>query len=191
MSLGFYSKMRAIQPGFALLSSDNPRTFPGRILQSISTFYAGMPSPTSGSAVLLRGDKILESYSLYQLSTQDYSVLRQGKDTRIVPMESRFNDLDSIRWEYLYSSSVGLHIVALIPIRRSFVNLTDEVVNLWIFVNLHRRVDIIWMSPSHIQHLTLVRRAKSTIVRYKSTFVWYISRWPTTKEYYDYSRFST
>jgi hypothetical protein len=48
-------------------------------------------------------------------------------------MESRFDDLDSIRWEYLYSSFVGLHIVALIPIQRSFVNLTDEVVNLWIF----------------------------------------------------------
>ena len=48
-------------------------------------------------------------------------------------MESRFNDLDSIRWEYLYSLSVGLHIVALIPIRQSFVNLSDEVVNLWIF----------------------------------------------------------
>ncbi len=65
-------------------------------------------------------------------------------------MESRFNDLDSIRWEYLYSSSVGLHIVALIPIWQSFVNLTDEVVNLWIFVDLHRRVDIVWMSPSRV-----------------------------------------
>ena len=65
-------------------------------------------------------------------------------------MESRFNDLDSIRWEYLYSLSVGLHIVALIPIRQSFVNLTDEVVNLWIFVDLHHRVDIVWMSPSHV-----------------------------------------
>ncbi len=48
-------------------------------------------------------------------------------------MESRFDDLDSIRWEYLYSSSIGLHIVALIPIRQSSVNLSDEVVNLWIF----------------------------------------------------------
>ena len=65
-------------------------------------------------------------------------------------MESRFNDLDSIRWEYLYSSSIGLHIVALIPIRRSFVNLTDEVVNLWIFVDLHHRVDIVWMLTSHV-----------------------------------------
>ncbi len=33
-------------------------------------------------------------------------------------------------------------------------------------MNLHRRVDIVWMSTSHIQHLTLVRRAKSTFVRY-------------------------
>jgi hypothetical protein len=65
-------------------------------------------------------------------------------------MESRFDDLDSIRWEYLYSSSVGLHIVALIPIRRSLVNLTDEVVNLWILVDLHRRVDIVWMLTSHV-----------------------------------------
>ncbi len=65
-------------------------------------------------------------------------------------MESRFNDLDSIRWEYLYSSSVGLPIVALIPIRKSFVNLMDEVVNLRIFVDLHRRVDIVWMLPSHV-----------------------------------------
>ncbi len=172
--------MRAIQPSFAFLSSGNPQTFPGRILRLILTFYAGMPSPTSGPAVLLQGDYILESYSLYQLSTQDYSVLHQGKDTKIVSMESRFNNLDSIRWEYLYSSSVGLHIVALIPIRQSFMNLIDEVVNLWIFVDLHRRVDIVWMSPSHVQRLTLVRRAKSTIVRYKSTFVQYISRRPTT-----------
>ncbi len=65
-------------------------------------------------------------------------------------MESRFNDLDSIRWEYLYSLSVGLHIVALIPNRQSFVNLMDEVANLWIFVDLHSRVDIVWMSPSHV-----------------------------------------
>jgi hypothetical protein len=65
-------------------------------------------------------------------------------------MESRFNDLDSIRWEYIYSLFVGLHIVALIPIRQSFVNLMDEVVNLWIFVDLHRRVDIIWMSTSQV-----------------------------------------
>ncbi len=65
-------------------------------------------------------------------------------------MESRFNDLDSIRWEYLYSLSIGLHIVALIPIRQSFVNLMDEVVNLLIFVDLHRRLDIVWMTPSHI-----------------------------------------
>ncbi len=65
-------------------------------------------------------------------------------------MEFGLNDLDSIRWETLYSLSVGLHIVAPIPIRRSFVNLTDEVVKLWIFVDLHRRVDIVWMSPSHV-----------------------------------------
>jgi hypothetical protein len=65
-------------------------------------------------------------------------------------MKSRFDDLDSIRWEYLNSLSEGLHIVALIPIRRSFVNLTDEVVNLWIFVDLHRRVDVVWMSTSHV-----------------------------------------
>ncbi len=153
MSLGFYSKMRVIQPGFAFLSSDNLRTFPVRILRLILALYTGMPNPTSGFAVLFRGDKILESYSLYQLSMQDYSVLRRGKDTRIVSMESRFNDLDSIRGEYLYSLSVGLHIVALIPIRRSFVNLMDEVVNLWIFVEIHRRVDIVWMSPSHVQRL--------------------------------------
>jgi hypothetical protein len=65
-------------------------------------------------------------------------------------MESRFDDLDSIRWEYLYSLSIGFHIVALIPIGQSFVNLTDEVVNLWIFVDLHRRVDIVWMLTSHV-----------------------------------------
>ncbi len=65
-------------------------------------------------------------------------------------MESRFDDLVSIRWEYLYSLSVGLHIVALIPIRQSFINLTDEVVNLWIFVDLHHRVDIIWTLTSYI-----------------------------------------
>ena len=41
-------------------------------------------------------------------------------------------------------------------------------------------VGIVWMSTSHVQRLTLVGRAKSTIVRYKSTFVWYISRRPTT-----------
>jgi hypothetical protein len=48
-------------------------------------------------------------------------------------MESRFDDLDSIRWEYLYSLSVGLHIVALIPTGDLSVNLSDEVVNQWIF----------------------------------------------------------
>ncbi len=33
-------------------------------------------------------------------------------------------------------------------------------------MNLHRRVDIVWMSTSHIKHLTLVRNAKSMFVRY-------------------------
>ncbi len=36
------------------------------------------------------------------------------------------------------------------------------------------------LALSHVYRLTLVRRAKSTIVRYISTFVWYISRWLTT-----------
>ncbi len=48
-------------------------------------------------------------------------------------------------------------------------------------MDLHLRVDIVWMSTSHVQRLTLVRRAISTIVRYISTFVRYISRRPTTK----------
>ncbi len=53
----------------------------------------------------------------------------------------------AVRWKYLYSSSVGLHIIALIPIRQYFSwfyflrsernieseHLSDEVVNLWIF----------------------------------------------------------
>ncbi len=60
------------------------------------------------------------------------------------PLDGRWM---AVRWKYLYSSSVGLHIVALIPIRQYFswfyflrsewniesVNLPDEVVNLWIF----------------------------------------------------------
>ncbi len=53
----------------------------------------------------------------------------------------------AVRWKYLYSSSIGLHIIALIPIWRYFSwfyflpsernieseHLSDEVVNLWIF----------------------------------------------------------
>ncbi len=46
--------------------------------------------------------------------------------------------------------------------------------------NLHHMVGIIWMSTSHVQCLTLVRRTKSTIVRYIRTFVGYISRRFTT-----------
>jgi hypothetical protein len=63
----------------------------------------------------------------------------------------------SVRWEYLYSSFVGLHIVALIPIRQYFSwfyflqskwnieseNLPDEVMNLRIFT--------IWLALSGCQ----------------------------------------
>ncbi len=63
--------------------------------------------------------------------------------------------------KYLYLLSVWLNIIALIPIRRYFsmiqflavgwnnesVNLPDEVGE---SVNLHRRVDIVWMLTSHI-----------------------------------------
>ncbi len=63
----------------------------------------------------------------------------------------------AVRWEYLYSSSVGLHIVALIPIRHYFSwfyflqskwnieseNLPDKVMNLGIFT--------IWLASSGCQ----------------------------------------
>jgi hypothetical protein len=45
-------------------------------------------------------------------------------------------------------------------------------------MNLHRRVDIDWLSTS--QHLTLVRRAKSTFVRY--IYEWLTILAPTNEE---------
>ncbi len=48
-------------------------------------------------------------------------------------------------------------------------------------MNLHHMVDIVWMSTSHVWHLTLVRHAKSTFEQYLPR--WLMSRTPTGRTF--------